>query len=103
VTIESGQLVLARPTPAYRDLLRSYVIEVDGQRQGRLRLGRELRITMPAGRHRVRARIDWSGSDVTEVDVTAGAEVRLLVEPTGTALAFWQGFTRTGYLRLRQV
>jgi hypothetical protein len=102
VTTESGQLVIERPTPAYRDLFRAYVIEVDGQRRGRVRLGRKLSIAVPPGRHRVQARIDWSGSVAVEVDVATGVEVRLIVEPAGTPLNFWQAFTRSGYLRLRQ-
>ncbi len=59
-------------------------------------------VDVPPGRHRVQARIDWTGSESIDVDVAAGVDVHLVVETTGTAFEFWQAFTRSGYLCLRQ-
>ena len=101
VNSETGTLVVRRPRGGWRDFARSYRIEVDGRRRGRLRRGRTVELKVPAGRHVVRARIDWTGSPELDVEVPAGSSVTCCVEPAGGAwLAGWQVAGGDGYLRL---
>jgi hypothetical protein len=76
-----GQIVVARPQGFYQDALRRYRILVDGQEAGGLKRGEELRRTVQAGPHDVVARIDWSGSPTTQIDVSPGGTVTLRVGP----------------------
>lgn len=98
---ERSRLVVRRPAGEYRDAIRRYAIKVDGTRVGFVRAGRELIVDVASGRHVVQATIDWSGSDALELDFEAGAETTLVVAPAGSAVEFWQAFTRSGYLTLR--
>lgn len=103
----SATIVVRRPADwsfaRERDLLRSYVVLVDGEKVGRLRRGNELKLRVPPGRHGVRARIDWTGSPEVAVDVAADERAVLLVQPTGSALRFDQVFGTGRYLNLRPV
>ncbi len=38
-------------------------------------------MTVPAGRHTVEARIDWTGSPAADVDVPPGGTVTVVVQP----------------------
>lgn len=77
-----GRLVVWRPGGVWqRDLLRSYRLEVDGEPRGTIRRGQILELEVPAGRHAVRARIDWTGSPDIVVDVEPGASVTVVVKP----------------------
>lgn len=58
-------------------LLRRMVIEVDGTVAARLRPGQEETVAVGAGRHEVRARMDWTSSATVEVHVGDGDEVLL--------------------------
>ncbi len=79
---EHGRLVVRRPGGVWRrDLLRSYRLDVDGEPRGAVRRGQVLELEVPAGRHAVRARIDWTGSPTLEVDVGPGASVIVVVKP----------------------
>ena len=80
-----GTLVVRRPPGGWRDFARSYRIKVDGRHRGRVRRGRTLELTLPAGRHVVCARIDWKGSPELLIDVEAGGSVTCCVEPNGSA------------------
>ena len=76
-----GQIVVTRPQGFYQDALRRYTILIDGQGVGVLKRGESLRHTVQAGSHDVVAKIDWSGSPRTQVDVPPGGTVRLRVGP----------------------
>jgi hypothetical protein len=96
-----GTLVLRRPAARWRDRLRAYRIEVDGETCVDLRQGESRVLELPPGPHRVRARIDWTGSPEVEVEVVAGATLECRVEPAGPAIAvLWQIFGRDQYLRM---
>jgi len=77
----TGRLVVWRPRGVWRDLLRSYRLEVDGELRGTVRRGQVLELEVPAGSHAVRARIDWTGSPDIVVDVQPGGSVTVVVEP----------------------
>jgi hypothetical protein len=95
-----GRIVVRRRRGGYRDRLRSYWIEIDGRRAGKVAQGEDAEFPVPPGEHTVRAVIDWAGSPAVRVDVDAGRPGRLLVEPAGNAFQFWQAFQRDRYLRL---
>lgn len=77
----TGRLVVWRPRGVWRDVLRSYRIEVDGVFRVAVRRGQVFELEVPAGRHVVRARIDWTGSPEMVVDVHPGSSVTAVVEP----------------------
>jgi hypothetical protein len=79
------QIVISRPSGKYRDAMRRYRIEMDGERVGDIGPGEELAIPASAGTHTVQARIDWSGSPLIEVVVTDQRTPRLVVRPAGSA------------------
>ncbi|WP_432486244.1 hypothetical protein [Kineococcus esterisolvens] len=96
-----GWLLIKRPAGHYRDAVRSYRIEVDGRRCGKVRAGGQLRLTVPAGKHSVRARIDWSGSETCVVQLEEGATVELTAEPADSALGgLGQLFGATSWVKL---
>jgi hypothetical protein len=93
-----GRLVVSRPRGVWRrDLLRSFRLDVDGEPRGTVRRGQVLELEVPAGRHAVRARIDWTGSPTLEVDVEPGASVTVVVKP---AAGGWSLTKHDDYLNL---
>jgi len=78
-----------RTTDDARDRGRSYRIEIDGRRVGKLRRGESAKYPVPPGRHTVRARIDWTGSPALQVDASADAPARVVVGPAGLPHEFW--------------
>ena len=99
----SGRLVVHRPRGGWRDLLRAYVVEVDGVERARIRRGGRVELEAPAGDHLVRARIDWTGSPELPVRVPAGGTVEVEVTPGGNAFQMHHVATEHAYLALRQV
>ena len=98
---ETARIVVRRPKGGYRDLLRSYRIEIDGVRVGRISRGQEVEFSVSPGTHQVRAAIDWSGSPVVQVDVADGGTARLVVAPAGSAAtAIGQVWSRESWLTL---
>ena len=96
-----GTLVLRRPAGRWRDRVRAYRVEVDGEWRFDIRSGESRVLELSAGPHRLRARIDWSGSPEVEVEVVAGATVECRVEPSGPAFAtIWHLFGRDRWVRL---
>ena len=97
-----ARIIIERPSGLYRDAIRSYVITVDGDRRGTVRAGARLVIDVLPGVHHVQAHIDWAKSEELILEARPGADIRVTVEPGGSAMQFWQAFTGRGYLRLRQ-
>ncbi|WJY18106.1 hypothetical protein QQS45_10800 [Alteriqipengyuania flavescens] len=79
-----GILTIARQKKGWRDLLRAYCVEVDGEDVGKVRRGETFRVDLPAGSHSVRLKIDWCSSQTIEVD--GEADTLLHCAPGGTAL-----------------
>jgi hypothetical protein len=99
----SGMTVIAtltveRPAHAGLDRTRAYQILVDGTVKGTVQAGEELSLALPPGRHTVRARRDWTGSDDLPIHLGSGATVRLRVEPRSARHALGRR-----YLRLTRV
>jgi hypothetical protein len=90
--VTNGVITVHRPRGGWRDFARSYRIEIDGELRGRLWRGQSMDVPVPAGRHVVRAAIDWTGSEDLDVDVGVGSCTRVRVEPSGRAWeALWHG------------
>ncbi|MGX6601428.1 hypothetical protein ACWKSP_04710 [Micromonosporaceae bacterium Da 78-11] len=86
-------LVVTRPAQSGRA---AYRIVVDGEVKGKISAGEELVLALAPGKHRIRARIDWTGSPELPVTLGSGATVKLKVEPRGLR----HGLSRDGYLSL---
>jgi hypothetical protein len=101
VMTEQAHLTVARPAGIWRDAVRAYRLMVDGAPVGQIRKGETLRVPISPGRHRVEARIDWTGSRAVEFEAAAGVEVHFSVRPAGNVLnIFWQIFTPDQWLQL---
>ena len=80
-----GRIVVSRAT-GYRDAMRKYRIEVDGEPVGELGPGEEIIIPSTDGPHLVRGRIDWTGSPEVEVMVSTDHSPSLVVSAHGSLL-----------------
>jgi hypothetical protein len=76
-------LTVQRPGASGIDRARAYEILVDGEPKGTVRSGRELSLALQPGRHTVRARLDWTGSEDVPVHLGPGATVRMRVRARG--------------------
>lgn len=83
---DSGRIHIQRKR-VFRFFLRGFKIHIDGAVVGSVRNGGSLTFAVPAGRHEVRASLDWQGSPPLAVDVPPGATVVLTVAPTTDPLA----------------
>lgn len=63
----------------YFGALSRYLILVDGERVGRLRVGKELTINLPAGEHSFQAKVTWTGSPTAIHTLAAGDHLRILI------------------------
>lgn len=92
---------IERPKAFYRDRLRAYVMCVDGKVVGEVRPGGSLQLEVSPGGHTVEAKIDWVTATL-DVQVQAGANVAIYVQPGGGALKWWQAFgdKPASYLKL---
>ncbi len=89
-------LVVLRPA---RSGPGTYKIIVDGEEKGQVAAGQELALALSPGTHRIRARIDWTGSPEIPVHLGPGATVKLKVEPRGLR----HGLSRERYLSLSRI
>jgi hypothetical protein len=100
----AARVVVERPGHAWyllgRDRWRSYWIEIDGKRVGKVRHGARLTLPVTAGRHVVQARIDWTGSPKMHIYLHNAGEVVLKVQPAGSVLDTWQAFGKDKWLTL---
>jgi hypothetical protein len=88
-----------RPKAKFRDRFRAYRLEIDGEPVGEVRYGKEILVETRPGIRKVRARIDWTGSEELTLDLAEGEAFSIRVEPgEGSTLASLQ--TPDGYLRL---
>lgn len=74
----SGVLALRRGHDGM-GVLRRLTVEVDGEVAARLKQGEVTEVTLPAGDHGIRARMDWLSSALTTVQVLPDATVRVAV------------------------
>ncbi|MBD3728608.1 MAG: hypothetical protein IE933_02775 [Sphingomonadales bacterium] len=75
-----GTLTVHRERALWRDCLRAYTVEVDGEPVATIGAGKQVALTLEPGPHAVRLTIDWCSSPTLEV---SGAEDTQLVAGTG--------------------
>lgn len=75
-----------RRASEFADRLRAYKIVLDGDVIGTIKNGQELEFKVPSGRHQLRLRIDWCGSNI--VDFEAQGEV--MEFDCGSSLKGWR-------------
>jgi hypothetical protein len=76
-----AEIVVSRPADGYVDRLRSYGIVVDGNTLASLRRGDDVTLTVTAGHHKVRAKIDWGRSQDVDLDLDERERAVLLCQP----------------------
>ena len=79
-----------RREPSYRDRLRSYDVNVDGQTVGEIAQDSSHNFQVPAGQHDVSLHIDWCRSPTVTVDLPPGGCASLVCRPSGSPWrVFW--------------
>ena len=83
------------------DRARAYKILVDGELKGTVRAGETLVLAIDPGRHKIQARLDWTGSAPMLIDVGPGATIEMRVEtPANPFTLLWFAWGTRRYLRL---
>jgi hypothetical protein len=77
VSGESQGTVIVHRVSRRADLLRAYVVEIDGEDVGTVRDGETLQLQVATGPHTARVRVDWLGSPPVNVSVPPRGAVRL--------------------------
>jgi len=90
-----GSVTIERRKAVWRDLVRAYVVTIDGQPVGKLSSGEQKSFALTPGPHEVRMTIDWCGSPRVTVD--GAADTRLVCDANGIALTvLWDIIFRAG-------
>lgn len=96
-------VTVSRRPGGYRDRARAYKVMLDGQQVAKIKAGQRHSQPIPPGAHRVKMKIDWTGSQVEEFTVEPGATAEFHCEPNGFFLnLFWQIFTGSKWIRLQR-
>ena len=97
-----GSVTIQRRRAIWRDLLRAYVVTIDGNDVGRLRSGEKRTFSLDPGNHDVRMKIDWCGSET--VSVNGSSDTELVCDSNGTALTVLPQiiFSAGEYISLRR-
>jgi hypothetical protein len=106
---ELGGIEIVRKRAPWRDRGRAYKIILDGSKVGKIRNGQTINLPVSPGRHGLRLKVDWVGSDVLTFYAGGDEVVRFECEPNGTAVTgLWDvisWFLRSGkpWVSLRRV
>lgn len=95
-----SSLVVRRQNAWWADILRSYVVFVDGQEVAHVKNGASVEVPLPAGRHRIQLGVDWCRSPELEVNAIAGAPTVIECGPNANPLTalLYASFFRNSYL-----
>ena len=101
-----GLLRLTRDS-GYADRARAYKVILDGAEIGEIRNGETRDYPISAGRHELRLKIDWCGSNVVEFTAEGDAptvfQVKSNLRGAHALLTFWYTFfARNSYLSIEQ-
>jgi hypothetical protein len=92
---------ITRPGGPYRDSLRAYRVEIDGQKAGIIRPGQTIDFPVPPGEHGVRLTVDWCSSPLRVVRLGEGQWTQFVCRPKGWFFEVWRTVIDTGnYIRL---
>jgi len=58
----NATIVLSRRRGGYRDILRSYLVTIDGKELAKIKRGQTVELPVTAGSHEVFVKIDWCRS-----------------------------------------
>jgi hypothetical protein len=75
-----AEIVVSRPAERWANRLRSYKIVIDGQTLATIGRGEDATVAVAAGRHRVRAKIDWGRSRDIDLDLGENDRAYLLCQ-----------------------
>ncbi len=98
--VSEGTLRVVRAPAAWRDRLRRYQILVDGVPLGSVADGETTELSLPAGRHRIRMEIAWTGSKELEVDVAAGATTSVYCSARAATTTLLDLLSRTRWVEI---
>src|ERR1700680_3421316 len=76
-----------RKRERWRDQGRSYKVIVDGRMVGRVRNGQQQDFVVTPGQHRIRIKVDWSGSRDVSLVLENGESRTLVCHPKGSAMS----------------
>lgn len=76
-----ARIVISRPENRWVERWRSFRIILDGQQVAALSRGGQVALEVAAGRHTVRAKVDWHGSPTVELDLADDEQVHLTCQP----------------------
>jgi len=74
-----------------RDAVRAYTVVIDGNKAGTLRPGETREFAVEPGHHRLRMKIDWTGSEERDVLLQSGQVRGFICRPNGGT---WQALTQ---------
>jgi hypothetical protein len=99
---EGAWIIVTRPDIINRrDVWRTYDMRLDDVPIGKLYAGGQICVRISPGKHRIRARIDWTGSKELVFHAEGGATYSYEVRPQRNALlGIFQILGRTTYLIL---
>ncbi len=86
-----SNLVLSR-IHHYRDTIRSYQVQIDGQFIGNVRDSKTKTFTLRPGTYEMRLKLLWIYSPKVEVVLPPGGETHLICGPNGGIMAAWRLF-----------
>lgn len=89
--LEPTQIVVDR-IHHYRDTIRRYHVEIDGQRVGQIRDNDHVAFEVAPGQHVVRLRLLWISSPKYLVEVAPGTESWVTCGPNGGIMQAWRLF-----------
>jgi hypothetical protein len=84
--VTERSIEIARRPALWRDRLRAYKVILDGSEVGKIRDGQAIDLRVSPGKHDLRLKIDWSGSQGLTFEASASEIIRFECEPSGTAL-----------------
>jgi len=91
----------------FKDAVRAYQIELDGKVIGKINKGEEVGLDIPAGKHRLRLKIDWCGSPSLDFEIQTGQILKFAcgnnLPPLPLLVLVYITFRRNKYLWLRPV
>jgi hypothetical protein len=94
---------IARARGHYRDSIRAYRVEIDGQAVGTLRPGDVKDFPVTPGEHGVRLTVDWCSSPTRVVRLGDGQWTQFCCRPNGWFFEVWRILIDTiNYISLEQ-
>lgn len=83
---DNAVIAVTRVRGGWRDLLRKYVIVIDGAVAGRIGRGQTVELPVTPGRHEIFLKVDWCRSPSMELDAISGEAIDLRCASGGSAM-----------------